>query len=100
MLRYLYEEIDKGTVQGILVRPTSLQLPDYLSIYVHPKTGLHIYTTNAFVYGAYCCNIHIAEESICRIFSDFMQSLAGSHLVYSKEETLELLAQHISEMEV
>lgn len=100
MLRYLYEEIDKGTVQGILVRPTSLQLPDYLSIYVHPKTGLHIYTTNAFVYGAYCCNIHIAEESICRIFSDFMRSLAGSHLVYSKEETLELLAQHISEMEV
>ena len=82
------------------MRPTSLQLPDYLSIYVHPKTGLHIYTTNAFVYGAYCCNIHIAEESICRIFSDFMRSLAGSHLVYSKEETLELLAQHISEMEV
>ena len=68
MLRYLYDEIDRGSVQGMLVRPTSLQLPDYLSIYVHPKTGLHIYTTNAFVYGAYCCNIHIAEASICRIF--------------------------------
>lgn len=27
MLRYLYEEIDKGTVQGILVRQRSLQLP-------------------------------------------------------------------------
>ena len=62
MLRYLYDEIDRGSVQGMLVRPTSLQLPDYLSIYVHPKTGLHIYTTNAFVYGAYCCNIHIRRS--------------------------------------
>ncbi len=100
MLRYLYDEIDKGSVQGILVRPNSLQLPDYLAIYVHPKTGLHIYSTNAFVYGAYCCNIHIAEESICKIFCDFMQSLAGSSLVYSREDTLQILAQHIAEMEV
>lgn len=100
MLRYLYDEIDRGSVQGMLVHPTSLQLPDYLSIYVHPKTGLHIYTTNAFVYGAYCCNIHIAEASICRIFYGFMQSLAGSNLVYSKADTLQLLAQHIAEMEV
>ena len=100
MLRYLYDEIAKDTVQGILVRPTALQLPDYLTIYVHPKAGVHLYTTNAFVYGAYCCNIHITEESICRIFYDFMQSLAGSALVYSKEETLQLLAQHIAEMEI
>lgn len=100
MLRYLYDEIAKDTVKGMLVRPTSLNLPDYLAIYVHPKTGVHIYTTNAFVYGAYCCNIHIAEESICRIFYDFMQSLEGSNLVYSKEDTLQLLAQHIAEMEV
>lgn len=99
MMRMLHDEIDRGTIQGLIVRPGTLQLPDYLAIYVNPKTGLHIYTTNAFVFGAYCCNIHITEESICRLFQDFVQSLPGSPMVYSKEDTLHLIEQHISEMD-
>lgn len=101
MLIKLYKEIESGTVQGVIIRPTALQIPEYLSIYAHPTDGLHIYTTNAFIYGAYCCNIHITEKSICHLFNDFMESLGGKYnnMAYSKEDTLKLLKQHISEMD-
>ncbi len=97
MLIYLYKEIEKGTVQGIIVKPSALQLPDYISIYVN-SNGLHIYTTNSFVYGAYCCNLHICEESVTRVFTDFMKTLPKTTLVYNKEDTLKLLKHHISEI--
>ncbi len=100
MLMYLYKEIEMGTVKGIIVKPSALQLPDCISICVS-QNGLHIYTTNEFIYGAYCCNIHITEKSLCNIFSDFMKpkSLEDNNLVYSKEDTLNILKQHISEMD-
>ena len=93
----LHDEIEHGTIQGLIVRPMNLQLPDYLSLYADSKSGIHIYTTNRFLFGAYCCNIHIYEESLCRVFLDFIQSLPGSPMVYSKEETLHLLEQYIAE---
>ena len=68
-----------------------------LSLYVTPAE-LHIYTTNAFVFGAYCCNIHIQEPSLCRIFTEFIRTLPGSHLVYSQEETMNLLEQYIAQL--
>lgn len=98
MLTYLYREIEKGTVKGIIVKPSALQLPDYISIYVN-SNGLHIYTTNAFVYGAYCCNLHICEKSVTRVFTDFMEALPKTTLVYEKEDALKLLKHHISEID-
>ena len=96
MLSCLYREITDGSVKGMLLRSSKLRLPDYMVFYVHPQTGLRIYTTNAFVYGAYCCNIHITEESICRCFCDFMEHLDKSGLIYSKEETLQILADQMA----
>lgn len=97
MLLSLHEDISDGNISGFIVRPTYLQLPDYLSLYVAPAE-LHIYTTNAFVFGAYCCNIHIQEPSLCRIFTEFIRTLPGSHLVYSQEETMNLLEQYIAQL--
>ncbi len=97
MLQALHDEIEHGTIQGLIVRPMNLQLPDYLSLYADSKYGIHIYTTNRFLFGAYCCNIHIHEESLCRALLDFIQSLPGNPMVYSKEETLHLLEQYIAE---
>ena len=97
MLTALYKEISDGTISGLILRPTHLQLPDYLTLYV-TSAGLHIYTTNAFVFGAYCCNIHIQEPSLCRIFTEFIKNLPGSPLVYTKEETLNLLKQYIAQL--
>ena len=98
-LKKLYAEIENGTVLGLIARPTQLHLPNYLSIYINPQTGLHIYTTLKFVFGSYCCNIHITEESIRSLFLDFFHSLPESGLVYSKEDTLYLLKQHIAKMD-
>lgn len=98
-LKKLYIEIENGTVLGLIARPTQLHLPNYLSIYTNPQTGFHIYTTLKFVFGSYCCNIHITEESIRSLFLDFFHSLPESGLVYSKEDTLYLLKQHITKME-
>lgn len=97
MLTALYKEISDGTISGLILRPTHLQLPDYLTLYIS-SAGLHIYTTNEFVFGAYCCNIHIQEPSLCRIFTEFIKNLPGSPLVYTKEETLNLLKQSIAQM--
>lgn len=97
MLLALRTEISQGKISGFIVRPAYLQLPDYFSLYVTPA-NLHIYTTNAFVFGAYCCNIHIQEPSLCRIFTDFIKNLPGSPLVYSQEETLNLLEQYIAQL--
>ena len=98
-LKKLYQEIETGTVLGLIARPTQLHLPDYLSIYINPQTGLHIYTTLKFVFGSYCCNIHITEESIRSLFLDFFHSLPESNLVYSREDTLYLLKHHINQLE-
>ena len=99
MLRQLMNDIRNGSLNGLITRPMQLQLPDYLSIYVNSKTGIHIYSTNSFIFGAYCCNIHITEESLCNIFYDFVQSLPGSPMVYSTEDCLHLLEQRIEESE-
>ena len=98
-LKKLYAEIETGNVLGLIARPTQLHLPNYLSIYINPQTGLHIYTTLKFIFGSYCCNIHIKEESIRSLFLDFFHALPGSNLVYSKEDTLYLLKQYIEKIE-
>lgn len=95
MLEALYDEIEKGTVTGLIARPAQLQIPDYLSFYAGAENELHIYTTNKFVFGAYSCDIHIMASSLCGMFEDFIKGLPGSPMVYSREETLELLRQYI-----
>ena len=87
---YVIDELDGYTY--------NVKIPDYLSFYLSPQTGIHIYTTNAFVYGAYACDIHIAENTICKVFADFLQGLTGSPMVYSTEETLELLRRYIDQI--
>lgn len=98
MLHKLRCEVENNTVKALIARPAFLKLPDYLSIYITKENGLHFYTTNQFLFGAYCCNIHITEESICRLFSDFFQALPGSPLVYSREDTLSILDQILLEL--
>ena len=96
MLTELYKETENGTITSLIVRPTVLQIPEYLSIYATSQTGLHLYTTNSFVFGAYSSDIHISDISLCKVFTDFFTGLSGSPMVYSKEETLCLLKRYIS----
>ena len=82
MLRQLRSDIAKDNICGLITRPTQLKLPDYLSISVSAQNKINIYPTNAFLFG-----------TLCRIFQDFVQSLPGSPMVYSKEDCLKLLDQ-------
>lgn len=99
MLRQLLDDMKNGNLSGCIAKPMQLQVPDYLSIYVNSTTGIHIYSTNSFIFGAYCCNIHITEESLCHIFHDFVQSLPGSPMVYSADDSIHLLEQRLEEAE-
>ena len=60
MLRQLRSDIAKDNICGLITRPTQLKLPDYLSISVSAQNKINIYPTNAFLFGTYCCNIHIS----------------------------------------
>ena len=62
MLSELYRETENGIITGLIVRPGILQIPEYLTVYANSQTGLHMYTTNAFVFGAYSCDIHITAS--------------------------------------
>ena len=77
MLTELYKETENGTITSLIVRPTVLQIPEYLSIYATSQTGLHLYTTNSFVFGAYSSDIHISDISLCKIFSDFFMGFSA-----------------------
>lgn len=98
MLTELYREMKNDNITCLIVRPTFLQIPDYLSIYTNSQTGLHMYTTNSFIFGAYACDIHISDAALCKTFSDFFLGLPGSPIVYSKEETLQLFEQYLSQL--
>ncbi len=90
-LTLLKDDIAADRVTGRIARPSALRIPDYLTLYIDTNGNTWFDTTSDFIHGAYYCDIHIFEKSICRAFQDFFQSLAGSRLVYSKEDTLQML---------
>ncbi|MCC8357191.1 MAG: hypothetical protein LJU34_04990, partial [Oscillospiraceae bacterium] len=98
-LTQLRSEIADGSIIGLIARPSYLRLPDYISIYIDSNMELHFATTEAFIYGAYACDVHLSEKSICQAFQTFFQSLPGSPLVYSQEETLAILDESIARLE-
>lgn len=94
----LRREMEGGTVVGLIVRPSYLRLPDYLEVYVDAEGRIHFDTTNRFLYGAYCCDLRLSEEYLCRAFRQFFQSLPNSKMVYPKEDALRILDDGISKL--
>ncbi|MCC8138626.1 MAG: hypothetical protein LIO76_11350 [Clostridiales bacterium] len=98
-LSLLRADIASDKVTGRIARPSVLRIPDYLTLYIDTSGNVWFDTTADFIHGAYYCNIHISEKSVCRAFLDFFQSLSGSQLVYTQEETLHILDEGIRELE-
>ncbi len=101
--RYLFlsklrDDIAAKKIIGRIAHPSSLRIPDYLTLYTDTAGNVWFDTTADFIYGAYYCDIHISEKSISHAFQNFMQSLIGSHLVYSQEETLQILDKYITRL--
>ncbi len=92
----LRENIASERITGRISRPSALSIPDYLTIYVDTGGNVWFDTTRDFIHGAFYCNIHITERSICRAFLNFSNSIADSQLTYSKEETLNILDEGIN----
>lgn len=97
-LTQLRREMETGVVVGLIVRPSYLRLPDYLELYFDAERNIHFDTTNRFPYGAYCCDIRVSEEYLCRAFWGFFQTLSGSKMVYPREDALRLLDDGISKL--
>ncbi|MCD8147578.1 MAG: helix-turn-helix domain-containing protein [Clostridiales bacterium] len=97
-LTKLHREMEIGTVIGLIVRPSYLRLPDYMEAYVDADGCIHFDTTNRFLHGAYCCDIRISEEYLCRAFQQFFRSLPSSKMVYPKEDALRILDEGISKL--
>lgn len=95
LLSSLRKDIAEGTVTGLIARPSYLKMPDFLSMSIDSHGNTHFDTTSAFPGGAFYCNIHISEKSICQAFKDFFHSLPGSRMVYSQEDTLRMLDEGI-----
>ncbi len=100
LLSRLRSDIAEEKLTGLIARPSLLKVPDYLSMSIDSEGNPCFGTTTAFPRGAYYCNIHISEEAICQAFKDFCQSLPGSQMVYSKEETLRMLDEGIRKLSV
>ncbi|MCC8127450.1 MAG: hypothetical protein LIO92_08630 [Clostridiales bacterium] len=96
LLSQLREDIASGNIIGLIARPSYLHLPDYLFLYADPDGDTIFDTTTNYIYGAYYCDIHISEKSVCRAFQDFFRSLPGSQLVYPQEDTLRILDETIN----
>ncbi len=98
-LKELRENISSGKIEGRIARPSALSIPDYLTVYIGSNGDVWFDTTRDFVHGAYYCNIHITEKSICHALIDFSKSIMSSQLLYSQEETLNILDEGINELE-
>lgn len=97
-LEELRENISSERIVGRIARPSTLSIPDYLTVYIDTSGNVWFDTTRNFVHDAFYCNIHITEKSICHALLDFSKSIAGSQLLYSKEETINILDEGISEL--
>ncbi len=97
-LSQLRDDISTGKVIGRIARPSALSIPDYLTAYIDTSGNVWFDTTREFEHDAFYCNIHITEKSICHALLDFSKSIVGSQMVYSKEETVNILNEGIAEL--
>ena len=92
----LRENIASERILGRISRRSVLNIPNYLTVYVDTEGNVWFDTTRDFIHGAFYCNIHITEKSICHALLDFSSSITDSKLLYSKEDTLNILDEGIN----
>ncbi len=98
-IKQLRDDIASEKMNGRIARPSALNIPDYLTVYIDTSGNVWFDTTRCFIHDAFYCNIHITEKSICRALQDFSKSIVGSQMLYSKNETVNILNEAIGELE-
>lgn len=98
LLQEFRRDIQEGRVKGCMADMEKLPIPPYLTLTCDPKFGVHLYTVQGYIQGAYACNLHISESGIGQSFCSFIRSLPGSRYVYPSERTLAVLDELIQGM--
>ena len=76
-----------GRFASFAIDPSKFTIPMFTSLLVDKLSGIHILTYSDVDLNA----LFINEPSIVEAFEDFCDSIEGSDLVYSQEETIEIL---------
>lgn len=101
-LDLLYEmkkDIEDDIVTGRIVNEEKLSLPSALTLTCDPDYGLHIYALPGYIDGAYTCNLHILNSGIGQAFCRFIKALPNTMMLYTKEQTLDVLSRYIYQLE-
>ena len=84
-----------GEVKNLFINPSRFTIPQKSIILINGAVGVKfIMDTENAMYNI----AHIQEESISNAFLDFVESIEGSGLVYSTEESLAALDSIIGEI--
>lgn len=91
LLSSLRKEIAEDIVVSRIINPGKLRISPITSLQIFEKDGLLLVTAN----DKNIISCFIKEQSINEAFLDFFESLSTSDLLYSKEETLDVLDEMI-----
>ena len=95
LLWALRQDMEEGHIKGCIADMERLPIPPYLTLTCDPTYGVHIYTVQGFIQGAYACSLHIQETGIGQSFCSFIRFLPDSRYVYPLERTLSVLDELI-----
>lgn len=93
------KDIEDDIVIGRIVNEEKLPLPSELTLTCDPDYGLHIYALPGYIDGAYTCNLHVRSSGIGQAFCRFIKALPNTTMLYTKEQTLDVLNRHIDQLE-
>ncbi len=87
LLNKLKHEISNGNYEVYAADPSKLQIP-ICSIQIFHTKGMDLYSSNN---NGMISSSVIEEKSITEAFYDFFESLPGSSLVHTKDETIKII---------
>jgi hypothetical protein len=94
LLKSLREDVFNDTVIARINNPAKFQISSFASIQIFKGTGLSFFSADDYN----IVNCFIKEQSIYEAFCDFFKYLPDSDLLYSKEETLQVLDDFILQL--
>ena len=96
LLERLKDMICKNLVKVLFVNPSKIRLPNKMLIQINRKTGLNfiLFDQKLLDFRVVC----LSEESINEAFSDFIESIEETDLVYNAQDSLAIVEKVIAEL--
>jgi len=96
LLCILCNRISEKKVKILFTNPSKITVPGKTLLSINRKTGLNfmLHNSDIFDFRAIC----LSEDTINEAFTDFIESIEESGLVYSENDSVETLSRIISEI--